>query len=104
MCDSCEVCDSCYYEFTKEHLGGIEEYFKKTPPLDNSRNKAFNKKIYNLKPGKLNVLDIGCGGGEAIEDFLEDKHLGIGIDGNPLYIKYSDSWKKKTLTIILYVI
>lgn len=50
---------------------------------DNSVNLRFNTKLYNLYPGKfLRILDLGCSGGGAIHSFINNGHLGIGLEGS----------------------
>jgi 2-polyprenyl-3-methyl-5-hydroxy-6-metoxy-1,4-benzoquinol methylase len=54
---------------------------------DNSRNRWFNTKLYDLFPVPfgspcLKVLDLGCSGGGFIKDVLDDGHLGVGLEGS----------------------
>lgn len=51
---------------------------------DNSRNPRFNRRVYALfksRPG-LKVLDLGCAGGGLVRSFLEDGHVGVGLEGS----------------------
>ena len=53
---------------------------------DNSRNPAFNAKVFNLfeptvdRP--LKVLDIGCSGGGFVKDMVDAGHVGVGLEGS----------------------
>lgn len=50
---------------------------------DNSRNPAFNAKLYQLIPAKdLRVLDIGCSGGGFVKSILDDGGFAVGIEGS----------------------
>lgn len=50
---------------------------------DNSRNPAFNAKLYQLvPPEKLRVLDIGCSGGAFVKSIIDDGGLAVGIEGS----------------------
>jgi SAM-dependent methyltransferase len=52
---------------------------------DNSRNLRFNQKLYRLYPRHtdfLKVLDLGCSGGGAVRDFLNDGCLAVGLEGS----------------------
>lgn len=51
---------------------------------DNSRNKAFNKKLYRLLgENKYHaMLDLGCSGGGFVKDCVDDGHTAYGIDGS----------------------
>src|SRR5262245_21187354 len=52
---------------------------------DNSRNRRFNWKLYELfseldRP--MRVLDLGCAGGGFVRDCLYDGRLAVGIEGS----------------------
>jgi SAM-dependent methyltransferase len=52
---------------------------------DNSRNRRFNQKLYQLfgQQGKpLWVLDIGCSGGGFVKDCLDDGCMAVGLEGS----------------------
>lgn len=53
---------------------------------DNSINKRFNRKIYNLYKNKFNlkVLDLGCSGGGFVRNCIDDGVLAIGLEGSDL--------------------
>lgn len=89
-----KVIDECYWEFSEDYYKSIESDFINHPG-DGSRNINFNHKLYNLigKDGAY-ILDIGCGWGESVEDFINDHHIGIGLDGYPLFVKYSKFWHR----------
>ena len=57
-----------------------------------------NQLIYNLFDERpLNVLELGCGGGQFTADFIKDGHNAFGLDGRPGYTKYLDiipHWSK----------
>lgn len=51
--------------------------------MDNSRNHAFNEKLYALFPGRaMAVLDLGCAGGGFVKDCIDDGHAAVGIEGS----------------------
>lgn len=58
---------------------------------DNSKNYNFNKYIYSLdipiENRPIHFLDIGCAGGGLVEDFVNDGHLAIGLEGSDLSLK-----------------
>ena len=49
---------------------------------DNSRNGAFNKKLYSLYNRPMSVMDLGCSGGGFVKDCLDDGHMAIGLEGS----------------------
>jgi SAM-dependent methyltransferase len=52
---------------------------------DNSRNRRFNWKLYELYRGldrPLRILDLGCAGGGFVRDCLYDGRLAVGIEGS----------------------
>jgi len=58
---------------------------------DNSRNRRFNQKLYQLYPKQgeiLRVLDLGCSGGGFVKDCLDDGCLAVGIEGSDFSRKY----------------
>jgi 2-polyprenyl-3-methyl-5-hydroxy-6-metoxy-1,4-benzoquinol methylase len=60
-------------------------------------NLCFKSHVYNLFQKKIKVLEIGCGGGQVIVDFLNDGNEIFGIDARPgynLYKEYAPNWKK----------
>lgn len=62
---------------------------------DNSKWHPFNEKIYWLyRQKQVSVLDIGCAGGGMIEDFVNDGHIGVGLEGSDYSLKHQRaSWK-----------
>lgn len=51
---------------------------------DNSTNRLFNLKLYDLlgyRPG-LKVMDLGCSGGGFVRSVLEDGYEAIGLEGS----------------------
>jgi SAM-dependent methyltransferase len=56
---------------------------------DNSYNRRFNRKLYNLFPKKkhIRVLDLGCSGGGFVKSCIEDGHFAVGLEGS--------DWSKK---------
>jgi len=52
--------------------------------LDNSINRRFNCRLYELLhfTEGLKFLDLGCAGGGLVRSFLEDGYLACGIDGS----------------------
>lgn len=64
---------------------------------DNSRNINFNKKIFKIynKQHPVKILDLGCSGGGAVEDFIEYGALAIGLEGsNYSKILQRAAWSK----------
>lgn len=50
---------------------------------DSSVNRRFNTKIYNLFSGRfVGLLDLGCSGGGSVQSFIDDGHLGVGLEGS----------------------
>jgi cyclopropane fatty-acyl-phospholipid synthase-like methyltransferase len=53
---------------------------------DNSKNYKFNEYIYSfnipIDNRPIHFLDIGCAGGGLVEDFVNDGHLAIGLEGS----------------------
>lgn len=52
------------------------------------RNHRFNDKVYQLLNKNLFYMDIGTGWGGVVEDFINDGHMAVGIDGFYVYEKY----------------
>ena len=58
---------------------------------DNSQNKLFNVKLYNLlgyKPD-LKLLDLGCSGGAFVRSILDDGYTAVGLEGSDTSKKLS---------------
>lgn len=51
------------------------------PSMDNSRNRNFNTRLYQLV-GKPSVLDLGCSGGGFVKDCVDDGLLAVGLEGS----------------------
>jgi 2-polyprenyl-3-methyl-5-hydroxy-6-metoxy-1,4-benzoquinol methylase len=50
---------------------------------DNSRNPAFNAKLFALFPGRtIRVMDLGCSGGGFVKDVLDAGHIAVGVEGS----------------------
>jgi SAM-dependent methyltransferase len=52
---------------------------------DNSRNRRFNRKLYELMYSfrlEPRVLDLGCAGGGFVADCLLDGHEAVGLEGS----------------------
>lgn len=52
---------------------------------DNSRNRRFNRKLYDLFPDfgdPMKVLDLGCSGGGFVKDCIDDGYLAVGLEGS----------------------
>jgi len=47
---------------------------------DNTKNPAFNKKLFQKIPA-LRLLDLGCAGGGLVASILQDGGFAIGVDG-----------------------
>jgi 2-polyprenyl-3-methyl-5-hydroxy-6-metoxy-1,4-benzoquinol methylase len=63
---------------------------------DNSTNLNYIKEVenfFNRKP--LNILDLGCAGGQLIVDFIKNGHNAFGIEGSDYNIKNkTENWVK----------
>jgi len=84
--------------WSKKNIWGSSNIWKK-----NSQILSENfKKIYSIK--NKNILDIGCGTGELIENFVGDANKIYGVDISKDYIKTcKDKFKnKKKVRIILF--
>jgi hypothetical protein len=56
---------------------------------DSSTNPAFNKKLYELFPGrKLMALDLGCAGGGFVRSLLDDGHEAVGLEGSDYSLRW----------------
>jgi len=56
---------------------------------DNSSSTDYIQEVENLFQGrKINVMDIGCAGGQLIVDFHNRGHAAIGIEGSDYNIKH----------------
>lgn len=77
--------DGDYTELSQAEVDKYKDDWIKTQG-GYSRNHDFNKLAYKLFTHKpLYILDIGCGGGNFIEDCIHDGHIAAGIDGWMLY-------------------
>jgi len=59
---------------------------------DNSRNPLFNAKLYRLfgsTGGPLRVLDLGCSGGGAGQDCIDDGCIAVGVEGSDYSLRMS---------------
>lgn len=61
---------------------------------DNSRNKAFNEKLYKLYAGRhINLIDLGCSGGGFVHDCLLAGHTAVGLEGSDFsYLSKRAEW------------
>ncbi len=58
---------------------------------DNSKNKRFNEKVYQLYSHNnepLKVLDLGCSGGGFVKDCIDDGCLAVGLEGSDFSKKH----------------
>ena len=56
---------------------------------ENNVNYNFNKFIYSLIPkNPITILELGCGGGGIVKQFIDDGHIACGIDGGLAYAKF----------------
>jgi 2-polyprenyl-3-methyl-5-hydroxy-6-metoxy-1,4-benzoquinol methylase len=62
---------------------------------DNTVNLKFNRKVYDLYPGKtISILDLGCAGGGMVKSFADDGHIAIGLEGSDFNLKRKRAeWK-----------
>lgn len=49
---------------------------------DNNFNLQFSTEIENYFKRSINVLDLGCAGGEFVVKMLEKGHLAVGLEGS----------------------
>jgi SAM-dependent methyltransferase len=51
---------------------------------DNSLNRRFNRRLYELLGHKadLKLLDLGCSGGAFVRSVIEDGHTAVGLEGS----------------------
>lgn len=52
---------------------------------DNSKNKRFNRKIYQLfkrENRQMRILDLGCSGGGFVRECINDGCLAVGLEGS----------------------
>jgi 2-polyprenyl-3-methyl-5-hydroxy-6-metoxy-1,4-benzoquinol methylase len=60
---------------------------------DNSSNRLFNVKLYDLLKYKpdLKLLDMGCSGGAFVRSVLEDGYTAVGLEGSDVSKKLSSA-------------
>ncbi len=86
--------DSAYIEFGWDMLEANEKNFINHTG-DGAKNEEFNRKVFTLIGPNGSILDIGCGCGEAVVDFIDNGHLAVGVDGYKLWQKYKcGGWGK----------
>ncbi len=92
---SSSVIHNDYFEFESWKIPANVETLK-IRGGDYHTNSVFISNIYSwFNRSPLYILDIGCGGARMIEDFVNDGHIGIGLDLNPAYFKHSaGAWGK----------
>lgn len=49
---------------------------------DNSYSWEFNRRLADIVPPVLSVLDLGCSGGAMVHTLLREGHFAIGIEGS----------------------
>lgn len=54
---------------------------------DNSKNRRFNDFVYKFVQSTIKLMDLGCSGGGMIEDFVNDGHLAVGLEGSDFSLK-----------------
>ncbi len=56
--------------------------------VDYHKSGMFNRKLYELFPGKkISLLDLGCAGGGLTESLIEDGHDSVGLEGSDYSLK-----------------
>ncbi len=87
--------DECYWEFQSKYTDTVEHEWLVTHGGHHT-NHEFNKRAYGLfDKTTINILDIGCGGGNFVEDCINDGHIAAGIDGFNLYTKLKlNAWSR----------
>jgi SAM-dependent methyltransferase len=57
---------------------------------NNSVNRQFNYKLYNLypRPEQLRILDLGCSGGGFVKACLDDGCFAVGLEGSDFSKRY----------------
>jgi cyclopropane fatty-acyl-phospholipid synthase-like methyltransferase len=56
---------------------------------DNNTNTGYIEEVENLfNKQKINVMDLGCAGGQLIVDFANRGHLAVGVEGSDYNIKH----------------
>jgi len=63
---------------------------------DNSVNRGFNLRVYDLFRPKVPILfmDLGCAGGGLVRSFLQDGHLALGLEGSDISARLrSGEWE-----------
>ena len=57
---------------------------------DNFHNLNFNRRIAELTGNrKLKILELGCGDGAALSDFINEGHSCIGLDFFPYWSEFN---------------
>lgn len=69
---------------------------------DSSRNRLFNKRLYQLYKYKdIAVLDLGCSGGGFVKSCIDDGYLAVGLEGSD-YSKLHKRAEWATITDFLF--
>lgn len=71
---------------------------------DNSRQRRFNQKLYNLFAAgqrPIWVLDLGCSGGGFVKDCLDDGCMAVGLEGSD-YSKKTKRAEWRTIPDFLF--
>lgn len=63
---------------------------------DNSTSLSFIEEVEKLfKKEKLNVMDLGCAGGQLVVDFFKRGHAAIGIEGSSYNVEHKQvNWSE----------
>lgn len=62
---------------------------------ESHKNPSFNQWVIDefAKDKQISILDLGCGGGGMIEDFINIGNIGVGLDvRNGYYLRRAYSW------------
>jgi 2-polyprenyl-3-methyl-5-hydroxy-6-metoxy-1,4-benzoquinol methylase len=64
-------------------ITSLDHIYPMGTALDNTIKRDFNRKLYELYPGKtISILDLGCAGGGMVKTFADDGHIAIGLEGS----------------------
>lgn len=84
-----------YKETIKNEFDEIAEDYVNKAYIEGLTLASVDKFLSYL-PGKGKVLDIGCGGGQDSQAFINNGYKTVGIDVSPRMIKLAKQFSKKT--------
>jgi ubiquinone/menaquinone biosynthesis C-methylase UbiE len=84
-----------YKDTIKQEFDSIAEDYVNKAYIEGLTLQSVDKFI-NYLPGKGRVLDIGCGGGQDSQAFINNGYKAVGIDLSPRMLKLAKQFSRKT--------